>query len=242
MTRLVIALAEALLAFAVRGWTVPVVVLAVVVLTAARAGALRGFAPYVLATVPFVVSVMLINTFLYPGAGDVLFTVGPFAATREGLVDALQTSLRVVAFALSAALFALTTTTEQLVADLERRGLGRRASFVLGAAVGLLPRLLERAREITEAQRARGLDTEGGIVRRMRGVVPLAGPLVIGALSDVEERAMALEARGISAPGRRTVLRVHPDSDRQRALRWGLLALTVATIVAAAAGRLAWLP
>ena len=241
-TRLVIALAMAFFAFAVRGWTGPFVVLALVLPLAARAGVVRGFAPYLLATLPFVVSVLLINTFLYPDADDVMFTIGPFSATQTGFVAAVQTALRVVAFALSVGLFALTTPTDQLVSDLERHGLGRRASFVLGAAVGLLPRLLQQAREVTEAQRARGLDTEGSFGRRLRGVVPLAGPLVIGALSDVEDRAVALEARAFSAPGRRTVLRAHPDSALQRALRWTLTVGTVLIVVAAVAGWLGWLP
>lgn len=241
-TRLVIALAMAFFAFVVRGWTGPVVVLALVLPMAVRTGVTRGLLPYLLATLPFVVSVLLINTFLYPGATDVAFTLGPLTATYSGFVVAVQTALRVVAFAFSVGLFALTTPTDRLVADLERRGLGRRASFVLGAAVGLLPRLLDQAHEITDAQRARGLDTEGRIWRRMRGIVPLAGPLVIGALSDVEARAMALEARAFTAPGRRTVLRPHPDSAAQSGLRWALAAGTAALLVAVAAGWLGWLP
>jgi energy-coupling factor transport system permease protein len=241
-TRLVIAFSMALFAFIVRGWTGPLLVLALVIPLALWAKVSRGFTPYLLATVPFAVSVLLINTFLYPGAEDVMFTVGPFAATWTGFIDAIQTALRVVAFALSVGLFALTTQTAQLVADLESRGLGRRAAFVLGAAVGLVPRLIDQAREIAEAQRARGLDTEGSIRRRLRGVVPLAGPLVVGALSDVEDRAMALEARAFSAPGRRTVLRRHPDSAGQRGLRLGLAIGTLGMIVAAAGGWLAWLP
>ena len=241
-TRLVLALSMALFAFVVRGWTGPLLVLALVVLLAWLARVRRGFVPYLLATLPFVISVLLINTFLYPDATDVMFTIGPVSATASGFTDAVQTALRVVAFALSVALFALTTPTNLLVADLERRGLGRRPAFVLGAAVGLVPRLLRQAREIAEAQRARGLDTESTIWRRARGVVPLAGPLVVGALSDVEDRSMALEARAFSAPGRRTVLRTQPEGAFQRAARWGLVVATAAVVVASVAGYLRWLP
>jgi hypothetical protein len=38
------------------------------------------------------------------------------------------------------------------------------------------------------------------------------------------------------------VLRPYPDSSAQRLLRWALLLLTVAAIVAALGGWLAWLP
>ena len=184
---------------------------------------------------------MLINTFLYP-ATDVVFTIGPLSATGSGLIEAGQASLRVLAFAASVALFALTTRTDELVDDLERRGLGRRGAFILSTAIGTVPRMAERARDIVESQRARGLDTQGGIRARFRGLLPLAGPLVLGALTEVEHRTMALEARAFSATGRRTVLRPYPDSGAQRALRWGLTLATLALAAAALTGLAAALP
>jgi energy-coupling factor transport system permease protein len=240
-TKLTVAFASALIAFGVRGWSAPLVVLAVMLACLIRAGVARRALPYLLATLPLYASILLINTFLYPGATDALFSVGPFTATGTGLVAALQATLRVLAFATSVTLFALTTRTNELVDDLERRGLGRRATFVVATAIGTVPRMVERAREIVEAQRARGMDTEGGVRARLRGVLPLAGPLVLSALSDVEARTMALEARAFSAPGRRTVLRPYPDSGLQRGLRWAMVLGTVAAVAAELAGQLAWL-
>ena len=206
------------------------------------AGVFRRYLPYLIATSALLVSILLVNTFLYPGATNVLFRLGPFAATAEGLTAALQAALRVLAFATSVALFALTTRTDELVDDLERRGLGRRPAFILTTAIGTVPRLAERAREIVEAQRSRGLNTEGGLRARARGVLPVAAPLVLSALTEVEHRAMALEARAFTAPGRRTVLRAYPDSQAQRMLRWGLVLLTIVLLGAALSGALSWLP
>jgi energy-coupling factor transport system permease protein len=220
-----------------RGWTGPIVVLAVVAATAAAAHVGRRMVPFVLATIPLVASILLVNTFLFPGATDTIARIGPLAPTWTGLTAALQATLRVVAFALSVAVFSLTTPTDDLLTDLERRGLGRRGVFVIGAAISTVPRMIERAAEIVDAQRARGLDTEGSPVRRVRGVLPLAGPMISSALSEVEERSMALEARAFSAPGRRTLLRALPDSQAQRLLRWGLALLTAAVIVGSATGR-----
>jgi energy-coupling factor transport system permease protein len=194
--------------------------------------------PFVLATIPLVASILLVNTFLFPGATDTIVRIGPLAPTWTGLTAALQATLRVVAFALSVAVFSLTTPTDDLLSDLERRGLGRRGVFVIGAAISTVPRMIERAAEIVDAQRARGLDTQGGPIRRARGVVPLAGPMIASALSEVEERTMALEARAFSAPGRRSVLRTLPDSGAQRALRWGLAVLAVAVVVGSVTGRI----
>jgi len=231
-----------LIAFGVRGWTAPIVVLTISFALIVWADVVRKYLPYLAATGLLLVSILLINTFLYPGATDVLFTLGPFSATGTGLVAASQAALRVLAFATSVALFALTTRTDELVDDLERRGLGRRAAFILTTAIGTVPRLAERAREIVEAQRSRGLNTEGGIRARIRGVLPVAGPLVLSALTEVEHRAMALEARAFAAPGKRTVLRAYPDSLAQRAVRWGLVVLTILLLAFAFSGNLLWLP
>lgn len=212
--------------------------LGVVLVVVAAAGLGRAIVPYLLATLPIVVSILLVNTFIYPGATDVISVVGPFTATWTGLTAALQAGLRVVAFALSVAALALTTSTDDLLDDLEHRGVGRRVTFVIGSAVRTVPRMVERAREIVYAQRARGMDTEGSPWRRVRGVVPLAGPMVLSALAEVDERTMALEARGFSAPGRRVTLRPFPDTPAERLLRWGVGVGSVALVAASIAGLL----
>ena len=54
----------------------------------------------------------------------------------------------------------------------------------------------------------------------------MVGPTIMGAINEVEERTLALEARGFTRPGRRTLLWTPADSGRQRIARW----LVVATI------------
>ena len=77
--------------------------------------------------------------------------------------------------------------------------------------------------------------------RRLRGVLPLAGPVLLGSITEVEGRTMALEARGFTRPGQRTLLWAPADSARQRVGRW-LLVLTVPLlIVARTIGWLEWL-
>ena len=48
-----------------------------------RAHVGRAFVPFVLATIPLILSILLINTFLFPGATDTIFTIGPFKATGD---------------------------------------------------------------------------------------------------------------------------------------------------------------
>ncbi len=236
-TKLAIAAVEVVAAFLVPGWLGPGLVLAIVVSIALTTRTLRGLVTIGLAALPLVASIILVNLFLLPGASDAILRLGPLAPTWSGLRFGLLTTARLLAFSSAITLAYLTTPVDDMLADLSRRGLGRRGTFVVGAAFQMVPRMLERAGEIMDAQRARGMETEGGIWRRLQGIVPLAGPLVLGALTEVEERAMALEARGFSAPGRLTLLRVPPDSRADRILRWLCLAGLVAIVAVTVTGR-----
>jgi energy-coupling factor transport system permease protein len=123
-----------------------------------------------------------------------------------------------------------------LVLDLERRGVPPRLAFVANASVQTVPAMAERATAIVAAQRARGLDTEGSFFRRVRGLLPVVGPVILGSIGEVEERSMTLEARAFTRPGRRSLLWSPPDAGWQRAARWLLVIGLVGLILARALG------
>jgi energy-coupling factor transport system permease protein len=211
-------------------------VLAVLV-PAYMAGVLRALIrTALLLTLPIAVSVLLVNIFFFPGGRDVLIRIGPIAATREGLGFALEILARILAISGAITLYGLTTPPSTLVIDLERRGVSPRLAFVANASVQAVPAMVERAEQITAAQRARGLDTEGGLLRRIRGILPIVAPVILGSIAEVEERTMALEARGFTRPGKRTLLWWPPDSQRQALGRWGLIIALAGLIAARLAG------
>lgn len=222
----------------VGAWTGPLAVLVVVLVSGAVAGVLRALLTVAALAFTVLGSILLVNTFFFPGATDAIVRFGPIAPTWTGLTFGVQVALRLLAFSLALVLVYLTTGVEDLLTDLERRGLGRRAVFVIGSATRLVPRVAQRAEEIIEAQRARALDTEGRWWRRLRGLLPLAAPLVLSALTEVEEQTMALEARAFTAPGTRTPLRPLPDAAWQRALRWTLAVLTAVILALRLTGHL----
>jgi energy-coupling factor transport system permease protein len=128
------------------------------------------------------------------------------------------------------------------VLDLERRGLSPRIAFVALATLEAVPAMVERANVIASAQRARGLDTEGSVRARLRGVLPLVGPVILSSLTEVEERSLALEVRAFGRPGRRHLLWRIPDSRGQLALRAALLVALVGAVVARITGTFPSLP
>jgi energy-coupling factor transport system permease protein len=232
MTKAVIASVGSIGAFLLGGYVGPLAIVGVMVVMARSAGVLGKLVSASLRlTAPIAASVILVSVFTRAGT-NVLFTIGPFAATSEGVDFAGQTLVRLVAISLAVGLFVLTTDPRAFVLDLERRGVPPRMAFVAMAAIEAVPTLVERAAIIGESQRARGLDTQGGLLTRVRGLLPIVGPVVITSLTDVEERSLALESRAFSRPGRRHLLWSMPDSDWERLLRWSL-ALALAVLLAA---------
>ncbi|HEY8772031.1 MAG TPA: energy-coupling factor transporter transmembrane component T [Candidatus Limnocylindria bacterium] len=243
LTKAVLAGVTTALAVLVGGLLGPALLAAFAVLLPALIAGILGrlLRTALLLTLPIAVSVLLVNLLFYPAGREILFQVGPIRATAEGLGFALETLARIGAISGAITLFYLTTPPSELVLDLERRGVSPRVAFVALASVQTVPALVERAATITAAQRARGLDTEGSLWRRLRGVLPLAGPVLLGSITEVEERTMALEARGFTRPGRRTLLWWPLDSERQRLARWLLVLAIPALVVARMLGWLGWL-
>jgi energy-coupling factor transport system permease protein len=238
LTKLLLAAVSTVLAIALGGLMAPAIIVGVaVILPALAAGILaRLLRTALILSLPIAISVLVVNLFFYPAGRDVLFQIGPIRATAEGLGFALETLARIGAISGAITLFYLTTRPAELVLDLERRGVPARLAFVVIASVQTVPAMVERAVAITAAQRARGLDTEGSAWKRIRGIIPLAGPVLLGSIAEIEERTMSLEARGFTRPGRRTLLWSPPDTSSQRIGRWLLLLVVPAAFVARALG------
>jgi energy-coupling factor transport system permease protein len=150
----------------------------------------------------------------------------------EGLWSAAHFSARLLVALGAATLLTLTTRPDLLMHTLARRGLPAQLAYVVVAALQIIPAFQARAQAILDAQRSRGLETEGRLVRRVRALLPLVAPLILGSLMDLEERAIALEARAFTRRGPKTSLLEVPDPVSERVVRWALLALSVLLIVA----------
>jgi energy-coupling factor transport system permease protein len=180
---------------------------------------------------PFAISVFLIQGFLWPGGTPVLY-IGPFSLKSEGLIFATTSTGRILMVVSSFIWFALTTRPDRLMTSLAQRGLPSTLAYIIVATIQIAPRFQARATTILEAQQARGLETGGKFSRRVRAIVPLVVPLILSSLVDVEERALAIEARAFNRPGKKTSLVEIPDASWEAAARW-MLVLGMAGVVAA---------
>jgi len=179
---------------------------------------------------PFVLSLSLIQGFFSPGDTP-LIEIGRFAMTTEGLLSGLTVAARLLLALGSTLLLMLTTRPDNLMLALRQKGLPESLTYIVLTALQIFPRFQDRARVILESQQARGLEIEVNFLRRIRLLVPMVAPLILGSIVDVEERAMALEARAFNHPGAKTSWLELEDDARQRLLRAALLLAMLALIV-----------
>jgi energy-coupling factor transport system permease protein len=205
-------------------WTNYLLFLAVVLPLSAAAGVgrqLLGSAWKIV--LPFAISLFLIQGFLWPQGTPVLH-IGPLSLKAEGLRFAVISTGRILVIVSSFVFFSLTTRPDHLMNSLSRIGFPTNLAYVIVATIQIVPRFQSRAATILDAQRARGLETEGGLRTRARAVLPLVIPLVLSSLIDVEERALAVEARAFNRQGPKTFLVELPDAAWEPTARWLMVA------------------
>ncbi len=179
---------------------------------------------------PFALSLFPIQGFFAQGT-HVLLTLGPFSLKAEGLwIAAILTSRLLVGLG-AATLLMLTTRPDHLMQSLVQRGLPGQLAYIVVTALQIIPGFQARAQSILDSQRSRGLETEGGLVRRVRALAPLVSPLLLGSLMDLEERAIALEARAFSRQGKKTSWTELRDGRAEPAARILLVVLMLGLIV-----------
>jgi len=212
---------------------------ALVLVAAATTGLVRPLLRALRIPALLIASILIVNALFYPGAQDVIARFGPMALSREGLAFGVVSAGRILVAFSASILFLFTTLADDVLESLVARGASHRIAFVILSAIQMVPRLQDRASAILEAQQARGLAVTGSLATRVRALVPLVGPILLGSLIDVRERTFALEARAFGASPRRTAYRVVVDPPIDRWLRLGILVAMVATVVVGVGGWLA---
>lgn len=233
-------LSALLLGLAAVAWPSPLMgaVLVVALLAwAFAAGMGRGLAKVVLGFgLPLTLMLLLIQGCYSPDNTVTLLDLGFAQLGLEGTVYALKTVVTLLTFLSGLYLVEKTTYTGELVADLQERGLSPRAGYLVLASLNVVPQMRRRMAAIQEAQACRGLQTDGGVVSRLRATIPLLGPVVMSSLADAEQRSMTLETRGFrleGTPHTSYVVVRHSSHDRMVTILSGLaVAASVAACLA----------
>lgn len=136
--------------------------------------------------------------------GEVLAKFYVFKVTTEGIICGIKISLRLVLLIVLASLLTFTTSplkltdaTEKLLSPLKKIGVpSHELAIMMTIAIRFVPTLIEETDKIIKAQKSRGLDFEsGGIIKRLRAMIPILVPLFLSSFRRAEDLAMAMEAR-----------------------------------------------
>ncbi len=180
------------------------------------------------------VIILAVQTFLVPG-GALLFEFGFLSIYEKGLKTAVSLSFMIMCIAGIFVWMFQTTENKEIARALEASGMNHKAAYVFISTLQMIDILGKNSRTIMNAQKARGVETEGNMIIRAKAFLPSLVPLILGAVISSEERVLTLEARGFSMECEKTHLFNLEKSGCEKAV--SIVAITITVLVLA--GRIA---
>lgn len=152
---------------------------------------------------PIILITSILNIF-YVKKGEPIFDWGFIHITVQGVVTAVFIAIRIICLIAGSSLLTYTTSPTTLTDALERllsplkliRLNVHELAMMMTIALRFIPTLIEETDKIISAQKARGADMEsGGIMQRIRALIPIFIPLFVSSFRRAYELAIAMECR-----------------------------------------------
>ena len=178
-----------------------------------------------------ILSIIIVQGFFHPDRATILFQVGSLPIYKEGFAFALLLTLRILNMVCAFGVLILTTKPDDLVESLINKGMSPKIGYVFLSVLQIIPQMVAMTGKITDAQRSRGMETEGKLLTRIKSFIPLISPVVLNSLNDTRERSIALEVRGFNSKGDRTFLHETINFKYSLALKLVLLVILIVAIV-----------
>lgn len=154
----------------------------------------------------------VLNLFFYQGE-TVLWEWKFITIYKEAVYNAAFLAVRLFLLVLGSSVLTLTTTPVSLADGVESllsplkilRFPVHELALIMSIALRFIPILTDETGRIMNAQKARGADFEtGGMVKRVKAIVPVLIPLLISAFRRADELGDAMDARCYSGSKVRT--------------------------------------
>ena len=173
----------------------------------ALSGQLKDYLSFIKMVSFLVCFLFVIQAFLIKGAQPVLVWQWKFLHIYLGGLDkGLTLSFNILNFAGIFYWLFKTSTYQEISAAMEQSGLHHKAAYVFLSTFKMIDVMKQNTYKIMDAQRARGVETEGNIFVRAKAFVPIIIPLVVNAMLEVGERALTLESKAFSVKCRKTIM------------------------------------
>lgn len=153
--------------------------------------------------IPIIILTSVLNA-VYVSTGDKLFSFWKITVTTGGLTTAIYMSVRICILIMCSSILTYTTSPTELTDAIERLFSPLKyikidvhsLAMMMTIALRFIPTLIEETDKIMSAQKARGADIEsGGLIKRVKALVPILIPLLISSFRRASELADAMECR-----------------------------------------------
>lgn len=191
----------------------------------------RKILPIIAVSIILIISIIIVQGIFHPENETALFTLFGISFYKEGLSYAALLTLRVINMLSAFGVLILTTKHDELIERLIKKGMSPKLGYVFLSVLQLIPEMKSSVGKISDAQRSRGMETEGNLMVRMKAFFPLIGPVVLNSLNDTRERAIALEVRGFNTKGKRTFLNTTKSYRFQGIVQSILVAVFIGSII-----------
>lgn len=211
-------------------WLFPILIVCSLLLLASGK-VIKSAIPLIAFSFTLIIVIFLIQGLFNHSNETVLLDLGFLTFYKEGVLYATRIGLNILNMLLSFGVFILTTSPQDLVDELEKSGFSPKFGYIINSVFQILPQMFMTKDTITDAQRSRGMETEGNLITRMKAFMPLISPVVMSSLINTRERAIALDIRGFGRKQKKTWLEDRPKHKGDRVIGIILVLLIIATIV-----------
>lgn len=144
----------------------------------------------------FIAAFIFVVQSFFVRSGDVLWQLGFLKIYKGGLQSGIVLAFSICNIAGMFIWMFQTTENKEISCALEKSGMHYKATYVFMSTLQMIEVLGHNSRTIMNAQKARGVETEGNVFIRARAFFPSLVPLILGSITSAEERVLTLESKG----------------------------------------------
>lgn len=160
----------------------------------------------------------------------VLFTIFGIKYYAKGFAHASYYYLRIMPLMSSLFLIFITMDYTDLGATLCKLGFPYKGVFTFIDSFQVINLLGKEMNQIRDAQRARGLETEGSLIKRFKAFIPIMIPVVANSIVKVQDQAIAMDSKGFNSKCKKTIYRDLTETPYDRTVKILSIAVCVAVI------------
>jgi len=153
-----------------------------------------------------------------------------FALSRLGIDSAITLGFSLLNIAGIFIWFFQTTTDKEIAYTLETMGVNHKVAYIFISTLKMIEELEKNSKTIMDSQRARGVEMEDNVITRAKAFIPSIILLILGAITNTEERVLTLECKGFSVETIKTHIFTVKKSGKEKIVNASAVLITIIII------------